>query len=60
MIFRFASAALAVLAAFNVASSLASPVTWAQHARGPSEPACTVQHTSARFRRGPAPFRHSL
>eukprot|EP00964_Phaeocystis_antarctica_P017340 scaffold9578_cov42-Phaeocystis_antarctica.AAC.1 len=34
MIFRSAPAALAVLAAFNVASSLASPVTWAQHARG--------------------------
>ena len=35
MIFRSAPAALAVLAAFNVASSLASPVTWAQHARAP-------------------------
>ena len=47
MMFRIARASLAVLAVFNVASSLASPETvssaWAQHARRiPQNPARPV------------------
>ena len=54
MIFRIAPAALAVLAIFNVASSLASPVTWAQHARRPPQ---NSLHNSLPLYRGPAPHR---
>ena len=52
MIFRIAPAALAVLAVFNVASSLASPVTWAQHARRPPQ---NSLHNSSPLYRGPSP-----
>ena len=52
MIFRIAPAALAVLAIFNVASSLASPVTWAQHARRPPQ---NSLHNSSPLYRGPSP-----
>ena len=50
MIFRTAHAALAFLALFSVASSLASPVTWAQRARrAPQHPCnCATSHLYSR------------
>eukprot|EP00964_Phaeocystis_antarctica_P039253 scaffold22449_cov66-Phaeocystis_antarctica.AAC.3 len=54
MIFRTVHAALAFLVVFNVASSLASPVTWAQRARRAPQNPCNCA-TSRLYSRPLAP-----